>query len=78
VSDRASNTPRRPVRRPIESGAQPVHQIARAKDPQRSRITKSVGIIARGRWPQRLGEAREGLARVAHGRLGGRGQRERS
>ena len=57
VSDRASNTPRRPVRRPIESGALPVHKVARAKDPQRSRITNCSallpGVDGRSAWVRR-------------------------
>jgi excisionase family DNA binding protein len=48
---------KRTVRRPIESGALPVHKVARAKDPQRSRITNGSallpGIDGRGAWVRR-------------------------
>src|SRR5438093_9895422 len=36
-----------------------------------------LSIVARDRWPKRVGQTREGLARVAHLRLGWRGQCER-
>jgi hypothetical protein len=57
MSDRASNAPRRPVRRPIESRVLPVHKVARVKEPQRSRITNGSallpGVDGRGAWVRR-------------------------
>jgi hypothetical protein len=48
---------KRAVRQPIESGALPVHKVARAKDPQRSRITNGSallpGIDGRSAWVRR-------------------------
>jgi hypothetical protein len=48
---------KRTVRRPIESGAVPVRKVARAKDPQRSRITNGSallpGIDGRNAWVRR-------------------------